>query len=198
MHGFVNAHSPCWLGNHLRKLSRSRLWNRHWNCFPTWCLVSSTNTFPVDSLIVTENYVADDSEIINEINSTADAWIQRHIDPLLTSKSQGKNESLLTKKPSTRLPPAEAFIRPRTQLCWLGNCHRKLCSCQIRNHQRQCVQRWHVDSSAHKVHVDSKIESKKWVAADSESINETAFIAKSWIHPRTQSLLTRKSSPKAE
>ena len=194
--GFVNAQSPYWLRNWKWKLSLCRLRNHQRDWLPNYSLDSSAHIVPVDSEIVTKNCVGADSETINDTASTTDAWIRQRTKSLLSSKSQAKTESLPTMKPSTRLPPDEACIRPRTQFCWLGNHHRKLCSCRIRNHQQQCFQRWHVDSSAHKVHVDSKIESENWVAADSESINEIAFTTEAWIRPRTQSLLTRKSSPK--
>jgi hypothetical protein len=50
----------------------------------------------------------------------------------------------------------------------------------------------------HKVHVDSEIASENGVAADSETINETSSPGEALIRPRTQSLLTRETSPKAE
>ena len=191
-----SAHSSSWLRNRHRKLSRCRLRNHQQDFLHMWSLDSSARTVPVDSEIITKNCVGADLETINDTASTTYAWILQFTKSLLSPKSQAKTESLPTKKPLTRLPPDEACIHLRTQFCWLGNHHRKLCSCRIRNHQRQCFRRWHMDSSAHKVHVDSEIESENWVVADSESINEIAFRIEAWIRPRTQSLLTRKSSTK--
>jgi hypothetical protein len=94
--------------------------------------------------------------------------------------------------------PAEAWIICAHSPCWLGKHHRKLSSCRLRNHQRQCFQVWCVDSLGHKVPFDSEISSDKWVAADSETINETASPIDAWIRPSTQSLLTRKLSLKTE
>jgi hypothetical protein len=97
-----------------------------------------------------------------------------HVD----SKSQAKTESLPTQKPSTRLPPQlKPWFVCAHSPCWLGKRHRKLSSCRLRNPQQQCFQVLRVDSSGHKVAVASEIASEKWVAANSEGINDTASTA---------------------
>jgi hypothetical protein len=69
--------------------------------------------------------------------------------------------------------PAEAWIRPHTQSLLTLNHQRKLSSDRLRNHQRHCFDSCHVDSSSHKVPINSEIASENWVAADSKTINET-------------------------
>ena len=103
--GLVSAHSPSWLRNRHRKLSRCRLKNHHQNYFPSWRLVSSAHTIPVVLVIITEN-LADDLEIINETASRVDAWIGQRTQSQLTQKSTPKTESLPPWKSSPTLLPS--------------------------------------------------------------------------------------------
>ena len=162
------------------KLNRSCVWNLHRNCFPSWSFDSSARTIPIDSVIVTEYCVADDWEIINKSASIADAWICRRKDTCRLQNREGK-----------------------LSRCWLRNLQRDSSThtvpvgrCRLRNHQRQCFHNWRVDSSAHKVPIDSDIASDKWVAHGSEIITETAAPTDARFCLRTQSHLTWKSPPK--
>jgi hypothetical protein len=197
---------PTWLGNCHQKISRSLLWNRHRHCFPSWHSVLSVHTVPVKSVIVTENWVAEDSEIITETPFTADPWIALRTQSRLTRKSTSKTESLMRLKSSPKMLPQLmlGFVYVHCP-CWLSNHHRILSSWRLRNNQRVCLQCWRVDSSAQIYPVDCEIASQNLVAAESETINETASTGEAWIRPRTQSLLIEnhqwvahvsKSSPK--
>jgi hypothetical protein len=171
----VSAHSPSWLGNRHRKLIRCRLENCHWNCFPSWHLVSSAHTVPVVSVIITENYVADDSDIINETSFIADACIGQRTQSQLTRKSTPKTDSLPTRKSSPKpLPQLRLGFIFAHSPSWLGNGHRKQSSGCLRNNQLDCLHRWGLASSVHTVPVDSLIVIENGVPDDSEIINETA------------------------
>ena len=82
--------------------------------------------------------------------------------------------------------------------CWLGNRHRKQISRRLRNNQRDCLHRWSLDSSVHRVPDDSVIVTKNGVAEDSKIMNETDSRADAWIGQRTQSQMTPKSTPKTK
>jgi len=118
--------------------------------------------------IVPENWVANNSEIITETASIADSWICQGPQSQLTQKSQAKTESLPTQKAAMRLLPqlTRGFVSAKRP-SWLPNRKRKLSRCRLRNNQWQCFQGWHMDSTGHKVPVDSEITSENWVAADS-------------------------------
>jgi hypothetical protein len=146
MFGFVCAHSPCWLGNHKRKVSRCQLRKHQRDCLHSWSLDSSAHTVLVDLKIVSESLVATDSETINDIASTAIAWIHHLTKSMLTP-----------------------------------NRKRKQSRCRLRNHQRDCLPSWSLDSSAHTVPVDSGNITESWVAADSETLNNSAPSLMRWF-----------------
>ena len=69
---------------------------------------------------------------------------------------------------------------------WLGNHHRKLGRCQLRNHQWHCFPSWRLDSSTHKVPLESEINTKNWVAHASEIVTKTTSPTEAWIRHRTK------------
>jgi len=81
---------------------------------------------------------------------------------------------------------------------WLGIRHRKLIRYRLENRHRNCFPSWHLVLSARIVLLDSVIVTENRVADDSDIINETSFIADVCIGQRTQSQLTRKSTPKTD
>jgi hypothetical protein len=90
-HGFVSAHSPCWLWNSQWKLSRYPFRNHHRNCFRRWCMDSSTHAALVDLEIFMKNWVSAASEIVTETASTGDLWFRQGTQPFVDSEIVKEN-----------------------------------------------------------------------------------------------------------
>jgi hypothetical protein len=78
---------------------------------------------------------------------------------------------------------------------WLDNCLRKLSRCRLGNRRRNCFPSWSSVLYARTVSIDSVIVIENSVGNDLEIINETASTVDVQIDQRTQSQLTRNSSP---
>jgi len=96
-----------------------------------------------------------------------------------------RKTELMSKKSSPKLlaEPTHGFVSADSP-CRLTNCKGKRSRCR-RNHHRNCLQSWLLDSTGHTAPVHSKIFKENWVVADSEIITKTAFRADSWIRQRT-------------
>ena len=155
-HGFVTAHSPCWLRNSQGKLFRCRLKKHHRNCFQSWRMDSSAHTAPVDSRTIKENWVVANSEIITETVSRDDTRNPQRTQHLLTMKQSRKTEWLPSQKSSPKMfiEVTHGFVSAHSP-CLLKNKEGKLSLCPLRNCRRNYFQRLHMESSAHTAPVDS-------------------------------------------
>ena len=148
--GFVNTHSPFWLRNSRGNLSRCRFKNHHRNSFQSWRMDSSAHTSAVDSEIFKETYVTVAAKIIIETACRADAWIRQCTQPLFTQKYSRKTESPPTQKSSPKLLGELMLGFDRAHCpCSLKNIQGKLSRRRLKNHPQNCLQSWHLDSSAH-------------------------------------------------
>jgi len=89
-HGFISAHSPCWLRKKQGKRSHYPLKNSPRNFFHRWQIDSSAHTAPVDIERIKENWIVAHSEIISEtFLELTHGFVSQH-SPCWLINSEGK------------------------------------------------------------------------------------------------------------
>jgi len=152
----------------VRAHSPSWFGNRHRKLSRCWLENRHRHYFPSWRLVSYGRTVLVDSVIVTE-NGVAD------------------DSEIITETLST----ANAWIGQHTQSQVTRKSSLTMSLYQLENHHQNCFPSWRLVSSACTFPVDSVIITENIVANDSEIINETAYTAKAWIFPCTQSLLTR-------
>jgi len=172
--GFVSAHSPCWLTNSQRKVSRCWLRNNHLKTFQRWCVDSEVLVAPVDLEKVNENWVgADWKSLTKQLPKVTPGFVSAP-SPCWLSKSKWKLSHYCLRNHQQnwfvrwRVDSSEPTAPVDSEIV-----NDKWVVADSKIITENSFQRWCVDSKALAAPVDSDKVNKNGVGADWEIVNET-------------------------